>query len=59
MWGTEINFSINSLKLLNATVYILQKLSRTDNHKICKILFYADKNHLNKHGRPITGDLLY
>lgn len=51
-----INFKTDQYKLLNSIIYILQKIGKTDKHKICKILFYADKNHLNKYGRPITGD---
>ncbi|MDQ6528410.1 Panacea domain-containing protein [Flavobacterium sp. LHD-85] len=43
-------------RAINAVLYILTKLSRKDFHKIFKILFFADREHLLKYGRTITGD---
>ena len=43
---------------LNAVLYIMQQLGGTvDMHKIFKILFFADREHLSKYGRTITGDV--
>lgn len=33
-----------------------RKLSKLDKLKICKLLYYVDKYHLHKYGKPITGD---
>lgn len=42
---------------LNAMLYVLSELgSKTDMHKLCKILYFADQRHLSVYGRSITGD---
>lgn len=46
----------NKEAALNAILYIIQSFGRVDIHKICKILYYADQQHLAKYGRQITGD---
>ncbi|MDR0368878.1 MAG: SocA family protein [Bacteroidales bacterium] len=43
-------------KALNAVLYITQKLKRNDFHKIFKILYFSDREHLSDYGRSITGD---
>ncbi|KAA6330772.1 hypothetical protein EZS27_020559 [termite gut metagenome] len=43
-------------KTINAVLYIVGKLKRKDFHKIFKILYFADREHLNEYGRTITGD---
>lgn len=44
-------------KAVNALLYSLQKLGgRSDMHKLCKILYFADQKHLSQYGRSITGD---
>lgn len=43
---------------LNAVLYIIQQMGGTvDIHKIFKTLFFADREHLSKYGRTITGDV--
>lgn len=38
-------------------LFALQQLGgRTDMHKLCKILYFADQKHLSIYGRSITGD---
>jgi uncharacterized phage-associated protein len=49
-------FNVDKVKTLNAAVFILNQLGETDYHKVFKILYFADQNHLKKYGRPITGD---
>jgi uncharacterized phage-associated protein len=44
-------------KSLQVILYVAQSLSRKDFHKIFKIIYFADRNHLAKYGRPITGDM--
>lgn len=41
---------------VEAILYIANRVDRSDIHKICKILYYADQMHLSKYGRSITGD---
>lgn len=42
---------------LNALLYALSKLGgKSDMHKLCKILYFADQRHLSLYGRSITGD---
>ncbi|MDR1975256.1 MAG: SocA family protein [Bacteroidales bacterium] len=48
------NFEVK--KALNAVLYIASNLKRSDFHKIFKILYFADRNHLSDYGRSITGD---
>ena len=42
---------------IQAILYIAQNMGqRKDIHKICKILYFADQEHLSLYGRGITGD---
>lgn len=43
-------------KSVQAILYIANRLQRKDFHKIFKILYFSDRNHLSKYGRSITGD---
>lgn len=43
-------------KAINSILFISNKLKRKDFHKIFKILYFADRNHLSEYGRTITGD---
>lgn len=44
-------------KAVNSLLYSLEKLGgRSDMHKLCKILYFADQQHLSQYGRSITGD---
>ena len=43
---------------LQAILYILNSLGgKSDMHKICKILYFADQLHLSAYSRSITGDV--
>ncbi|PID87980.1 MAG: hypothetical protein CSB06_02640 [Bacteroidia bacterium] len=48
--------NFNTEKTVNAVLYISHKLKRKDFHKIFKILYFADRNHISDYGRSITGD---
>lgn len=48
--------NFNEQKTVNAVLYIISKLKRKDFHKIFKILYFADREHIAKYARPITGD---
>lgn len=44
-------------KAVNSLLYSLQQLGgKADMHKLCKILYFADQQHLSQYGRSITGD---
>ena len=46
----------NECKTVNAVLYIVERLKRKDFHKIFKLLYFSDREHLNVYGRTITGD---
>ncbi|MBO5182684.1 MAG: SocA family protein [Paraprevotella sp.] len=44
-------------RAINSLLYSLKMLGGTsDMHKLCKILYFADQQHLSEYGRSITGD---
>jgi uncharacterized phage-associated protein len=43
-------------KSLEAILFIAERLKSKDSHKIFKVLYFADREHLAKYGRSITGD---
>jgi uncharacterized phage-associated protein len=51
-----IQMEFNENKTINAVLYIVMKLKRSDFHKIFKILYFSDREHLREYGRTITGD---
>lgn len=55
----KIQFEVNGPKAVEAVLYLLKKRNRKDGeniYNVLKALFEADKFHLNKHARPVTGD---
>ncbi len=46
----------NLEKSLQVVLYVSNRLQRKDFHKIFKIIYFADRGHLSKYGRAITGD---
>lgn len=52
-----IRFKFDLNKFIACVAYFArQDLPDLDKLKICKLLYYADKEHLLKHGKPILGD---
>jgi uncharacterized phage-associated protein len=51
-----MSFKIDVEKTIHASLYILGKLQSCDKHKLFKILYFAESEHLAQYGRPITGD---
>ena len=49
-------FGFDKSKAVNACLFILNKIGKLDYHKLFKILYFAEQQHLIKYGRPITGD---
>ncbi|MBO7125422.1 MAG: SocA family protein [Bacteroidales bacterium] len=52
----DIRQKFNLSKSIQAILYVTKKLQRKDFHKIFKILYFSDRNHLAKYSRSITGD---
>ena len=49
-------FKRNKTKTCEALLFVSNRLESADKHKLSKILYRADKDHLQKYGRMITGD---
>ena len=46
----------NLEKSLQVILYVANNLQRKDFHKIFKVIYFADREHLSEYGRTITGD---
>lgn len=54
---SDISFNIDYNKVIAIMMYIINKVGgKIEKYKLMQILFAADKYHLNKYGRPVTGD---
>jgi uncharacterized phage-associated protein len=53
---TGIRFRVNQDKVLEALVHVARARPGIDVFHVCKVLYFADKKHLNVYGRPILGD---
>lgn len=51
-----MDVQFDKVKTLNALLYVANRMQRNDFHKIFKIIYFADRQHLADWGRPITGD---
>jgi len=51
-----IQFQINTQKAVEAVLWVIHS-GESDMHKIWKVLYFAEKYHINNHGSPITGDI--
>lgn len=51
-----MNVEFDRKKALNALLYVANRLKRKDFHKLFKVLYFAERQHLADWGRPITGD---
>ncbi len=50
-----IKFEMNTQKAIEAVLWIIQN-GESNMYNIWKVLFTSEKYHLNRFGRPITGD---
>jgi uncharacterized phage-associated protein len=55
----KLRFRFNAAKFVNAVAYLAQACPNSTKMTVCKQLYYADKEHLVKYGRPILGDHYY
>jgi len=52
-----IRFKFDIDKFISVVCYFAsQNIGNMDKLKVCKLLYYADKQHILKFGKPITGD---
>ena len=51
-----MDVQFDKVKTLNALLFVANRVQRKDFHKIFKIIYFADRQHLVDWGRPITGD---
>lgn len=54
--GGRISFRMNYEKAVEALVLLAKLKPGIDIYHISKVLFYADKRHLNLYARPVLGD---
>ena len=52
-----IQFDFNEEKSIEALLYVLSQRPSIGLYNLMKIMFEADKVHLNNYGRPVTGDV--
>ena len=52
---SPIRYKFSAKKALQATEWMLSKHQSLDLHAILKACYFADKEHLNRYGRPIFG----
>lgn len=50
------DFRVDKEKAKAALLYVLVNVPNIDAHRLYKILYFAEQQHLVKYGRPITGD---
>jgi uncharacterized phage-associated protein len=51
-----IRFELKPEKLASAVAYLAERKPGLTKKQICKLLYFADKEHLLRYGRTITGD---
>src|SRR3712207_105870 len=56
MTQAELPFTLNWAKAIEAVALLASKQPGIDVYRVAKVLFYAEKKHINRYGRPITGD---
>lgn len=49
-------FALDTDKAVEAVLYVAARIQKPSLHSISKVLFHADKAHLSRYGRPISGD---
>lgn len=51
----KIFYRMNYTKAIESIVWLANKYPNIDIYHVAKILYFAEKTHLNKYGRPIIG----
>jgi len=52
-----IKFNLNKRKAVEAVLWFIKEKKVNDMYAIWKMLFAAEKYHLNTYGRPVTGEI--
>jgi hypothetical protein len=55
----RLRFTQKPEKVIEALLYIAHKRPNLDHYQAVKLLYLADKEHLNRYGRPITFDTYF
>jgi len=56
MTHKDIHYQFDKEKCIAVMLFVLNKLRQVDIHKLFKIIYFADIEHLLRTGKPITGD---
>ena len=56
MFDLDSAFRMDVRKAIEAIVYIASRAPRPDLYHVCKIMYFADKLHLERYGRLVCGD---
>ena len=51
-----LRFKSNPEKIVNVMAFFAERCHGCTKMKLFKLMYFADKEHLLRHGRPITGD---
>ncbi len=54
-----ISFTFKPRKFASVVAYLAARRPGITKKTLCKIIYFADKEHLLRYGRPITGDRYY
>ena len=54
-----VSFTPNPEKFASAVAYLACRKQGVTKKELCKLLYFADRDHLLEYGRPITGDQYY
>jgi len=49
-------FALDTDKVVEAVVFVADRIPEPTLHSVSEVLFHADKMHLSRYGRPISGD---
>jgi|RhiMetdeSRZDD1v2_1073273.scaffolds.fasta_scaffold486047_1 uncharacterized phage-associated protein len=52
-----VRFNFNEAKAVEAITFIAKRWEGITPFFLAKVLFFADRDHLRKYGRPVTGDI--
>ncbi len=52
----KIQFNVNPQKIVEIILWFANKKPKIRFHALLKFLFFADIYHINKYGRPVSGD---
>lgn len=54
-----LRFQFNEIKAIEALVYVARNWPRITPFFASKVMFFAEKRHVNEYGRPIVADQFY